>query len=146
MHDLWAYYEHYHGVGLAKLDHVFSCENIQFKQRWITSNCRPRYLFTDFLQFGGKDRTAHELYSDTAMEPPTVHIAVIGIECDSVSTLNHKVGPKRQNNMSTHHKLISASMSMWHIIADQEITNRRTSTSRRSHRARAAQGRQREQR
>ena len=39
-----------------KIDHIFSCENVVFKQVFILNNSRPRELFSDVINLSRSDR------------------------------------------------------------------------------------------
>ena len=67
-------------------EHVFSCENAGFKQRWIMDHFPPQMLFADAGEVGKGEGT--DLMSSEVREVPYVDCFFAGFSCKDVSAMN----------------------------------------------------------
>ena len=67
------------------VDHLFSCENVDFKQAFLEWFFPDAVVFPDLHKL---DRTETEDKDGTLQRIPSVGLFCCGIECDSISSLN----------------------------------------------------------
>ena len=69
------------------MEHLFSCENVEFKQKWI-----EEHFGDDFTLFPDLARLAEVQTEDVGgrlVRIPQAFLYIVGAECDSVSGLNN---------------------------------------------------------
>jgi site-specific DNA-cytosine methylase len=69
-----------------QLRHLFSCENVEMKQKIIAAHFCPEMLYSDIGELGSG--LARDVLSGEMKAVPSPHCFAVGIECDTLSGLN----------------------------------------------------------
>ena len=69
----------------AQMEHVFSCENVPFKAKFIAATTRPPLLFSDVAEIAGGKGKCHD--GKVRSVPENFDVLVAGTECVDFSNL-----------------------------------------------------------
>ncbi|KAJ5921180.1 C-5 cytosine methyltransferase [Penicillium verhagenii] len=82
-----------------RIEHLFSCEIVPFKQAYIERNFGPPLLFRDICELGGKK--AQTAYGSEELIPTDPDVLIAGTACVDFSMLNNNKAAQKESGESS---------------------------------------------
>ncbi|KAJ5933706.1 C-5 cytosine methyltransferase [Penicillium verhagenii] len=82
-----------------RIEHLFSCEIVPFKQAYIERNFGPPLLFRDICELGGKK--AQTAYGSEELIPTDPDVLIAGTACVDFSMLNNNKDAQKESGESS---------------------------------------------